>query len=255
MKRILFFLFIAAMASSCVSLDKVKYLQDAENYRKGDKTEFQNSHTTDYKVQAGDNLYIDVKSLDTKTSNPFLANQSMSYQMSTEAGVYLNSYLVNDSGYINFPVVGKVLVKGLTVNEVRDRLQKVVDEYFQFTTVTVKLVNFKISLLGEVVRPGTYQVYQNSINVLQAISLGGDLTNFANRKKISVIRKTKDGSSIHTINLLKSDILSSEAYFLQPDDIVYVEPMNNKNFTFEAFPYAILFSTISTTLLILNFLK
>ncbi|HCT70664.1 MAG TPA: polysaccharide transporter, partial [Bacteroidales bacterium] len=165
MKRILFFLFIAIMASSCVSLDKVTYLQDAENYRKGDKTEFPNSHTTDYKVQAGDNLYIDVKSLDTKTSNPFLANQSMGYQMSTEAGVYLNSYLVNDSGYINFPVVGKVMVKGLTVNDVRDRLQKVVDEYFQFTTVTVKLVNFKISLLGEVERPGTYQVYQNSINV------------------------------------------------------------------------------------------
>lgn len=255
MKRFIYFLIIASIASSCVSMNKIKYLQDAEAYRKGDKMEFLNDYIAEYRVRPGDNLFIDVKNLDTKSTNPFAVNQGFNNQASTEGGMYLYSYMVNDSGYIDFPVVGKVRVRDLTVYEVRDQLQGVVDEYFQFTTVTVRLVNFKISLLGEVSRPGTYPVYQNNLNIFQAISMGGDLTSFANRKKVHLIRKTREGSSIKTINLLSSNILTSENYYLQPDDIIYVEPMNNKSFTFEAFPYAILFSTISSTILILNFLK
>jgi polysaccharide export outer membrane protein len=104
-------------------------------------------------------------------------------------------------------------------------------------------------------RPGTYMVYQNQLNVFQAISMGGDLTNYANRKEVSIIRKTEKGTSVYKINLLSSQLLNSPVYYLQPGDIVYIEPLSGKNFTFTAFPYAIIFSTISTTLLILNFIK
>lgn len=252
MKRYILFLLAALAFSSCVSLKKIRYIQDANEKQ---NAEYINEARSDYKVQSGDNLYIDIKSLDTKNMNPFQAAPSTSYQMNSDAGIYLNSYSVSDSGYIDFPVVGKVMVKGYTVSDVKERLQAVVDEYFQMTTVTVKLVSFKISFLGEVAHPGTFQIYQSSINIFQAISIAGDLNEFADRSDVKIIRKTKNGSSIHHINLLSSQVLESPYYYLQPEDIVYIEPMHGKNFTFTAFPYAIIFSTISTTLLILNFLK
>ncbi len=254
-KQAFVFVIAALLVSSCVSLKKVRYIQDISDYQKEGKIEFINESSPDYKVQPGDNLYVDVSSLDSKNMNPFESNQRTSYQVSSEMSIYLNSYMVSDSGYINFPVVGKVIVAGLTVSEAKTKFQNLINDYYQMTIVTVKLVNFKISLLGEVTRPGTYLVYQESINILQAISMAGDLLPYAKRNKITIIRKTSTGSSVYTVNLLKANILESPAYFLQPDDIVYVEPMTSKNYAFTAFPYAIIFSTITTTLLLLNYFK
>jgi len=243
------------MMGSCISMKKINYLPDAELYRQGDNIEFINDVSPDYLVKKGDNLYIDVKSLDPKNMNPFESDQRVSYQNNSEMSVYLNSYMVTDSGYIILPVIGKFHVAGLTINVIKDKLQTVINDFYQLTTVTVKLVNFKISLLGEVARPGTYMVYQENINIFQALSLGGDVTSYANRSKVNIIRKTDKGSAVHTVNLLKADVLQSPYYYLQPGDIVYVEPLRSKNYAFTAFPYAIIFSTVTTTLLILSYFK
>jgi polysaccharide export outer membrane protein len=253
-KLTLYFLLLLITGTSCVSLKKIKYIQDATVSQSADSVVYQ-AKSPDYLIQPGDHLYIDVKNIDTKSMNPFQTNNNVNYQTSNEAGVYLNSYLVSDSGSIDFPLVGKVFVKGKTINEVQSTLQQVVNEFFQLTTVSVKLVNFRISMLGEVARPGTYMIYQNEMNILQAISMAGDLSNYANRREINIIRKHGNGSNVYKVNLLDARILNSPAYYLQPGDVVYVEPLKGKNFTFTAFPYAILFSTISTTLLILNFIK
>lgn len=254
-RQAIIFALATLLVSSCVSLKRVRYIQDIADYQKEGKIEFINETSPDYKVQPGDNLYVDVSSLDSKNMNPFESNPRSTYQASTEMSIYLNSYMVSDSGHINFPVVGKIMVAGLTVSEVKNKFQDLINEYYQMTIVTVKLVNFKISLLGEVVRPGTYLVYQESINILQAISMAGDLSPYAKRNKITIIRKNSTGSSVYTVNLLEASILESPAYFLQPDDIVYVEPLSSKNYAFTAFPYAIIFSTITTTLLLLNYFK
>lgn len=254
MRKLLLFLSVLLLLGSCVSLKKVRYIQDIASSEQTDSTYYQ-AKAPDYKIQPGDHLHIDVKNIDPKNMNPFQSSSNANIQTQSEAGVYLNSYQVSDSGNIDFPLVGKVDVAGQTVFEVQSNLQQIVNEFFQLTTVSVKLINFRISLLGEVVRPGTYMVYQNQLNVFQAISMGGDLTNYANRKEVSIIRKTDKGTSVHKINLLSSQLLNSPVYYLQPGDIVYVEPLSGKNFTFTAFPYAIIFSTISTTLLILNFIK
>lgn len=253
-KLTLYFLLLLIAGTSCVSLKKIKYIQDVTVSQSSDSVVYQ-AKSPDYLIQPGDHLYIDVKNIDTKSMNPFQADNNINYQTSNEAGVYLNSYLVSDSGSIDFPLVGKVFVKGKTINEVQSTLQQVVNEFFQLTTVSVKLVNFRISMLGEVSRPGTYMIYQNEINILQAISMAGDLSNYANRREINIIRKYGSGTNVYKVNLLDAGILNSPAYYLQPGDVVYVEPLKGKNFTFTAFPYAILFSTISTTLLILNFIK
>lgn len=253
--NLLLFVAIILAMSSCVSMKKVKYLQDVSEYQMSDTTVFGNATNAEYKVQPGDNLYVDVKSMDSKNLNPFEANQRVAYQSNNEMSIYLNSYMVSDSGFINFPIVGKIKVEGLTVNEIKTRLQNTVNEFFQLTTVTVKLVNFKISLLGEVLRPGTYIVYQENINILQAISMAGDLTPYAKRSNVMIIRKSGGGSTVTRVNLLTSDILNSPDFYLQPDDIVYVEPLNSKNYAFTSFPYSVVLSTITTTLLILTFFK
>ena len=239
---------------SCVSLKKVRYIQDAAHEQMTD-TLIYRTQVPDYKVQQGDHLYIDVKNIDTKKMDPFQTNNNINYQASTEAGVYLSSYLVSELGSIDFPLVGKIFVQGKTIFEVQNELQAIVNEFFQLTTVSVKLINFRISLLGELARPGTFLVYQDNLNIFQAISLGGDLTKMANRKELKVIRKTFEGTTVHKVNLLSTEILNSPAYYLQPGDIVIVEPLKGRNFAFTEFPYAIIFSTISTTLLILNFIK
>lgn len=240
--------------SSCISQKKTIYLQNQSNFTTGGNT-FENDLSI-YKIQPGDFLYINVRNLDPKNMSLFEGGERGEYQMQSDMGVYLKSYQVNDSGFISFPVIGNVEVAGLSVSQIKEKLQKIMDEFYQLTTITVKLVNFKVSILGEVARPGTYSVYQERLNIFQAISLGGDLTAYGDRKNVSIIRKTKTGGTeILKVNLLSSSLLELPGFYLQPEDIVYVEPMRSKSFAFTAFPYSIVLSTITTTLLILNFFK
>ena len=117
--------------------------------------------------------------------------------MTNEASIYLNSYMINDTGYIDFPIIGKIFVQNQTINQIKDKIQVAVDEYLKETNVQVKLVNFKITMLGQVVRPGKYYVYQDNINIFEALGLAGDATDFANRRKITLVRETDKGSEIH----------------------------------------------------------
>lgn len=252
--KILVLLVTVLSVSSCISQKKTIYLQQKSKYTSGEIS-YENDLSV-YKVQPGDFLYINVESLDPKNLTSFQGTEKNEYQLQSEMGIYLKSFQINDSGYISFPVVGKIQVAGLSVEQIRVKLQKIMDEFYQLTTVIVKLVNFKISVMGEVNRPGTFTVYQDRINIFQAISLAGDLTNYGNRETVNIIRKTKaGGTEVIKVNLLTDSLFELPGYYLQPDDIIYVEPMKSKNFAFTAFPYSIVLSTITTTLLILNFFQ
>jgi len=122
-------------------------------------------------------------------------------------------------------------------------------------TVIVKLAIFKVTVLGEVNRPGTVDVYRNRVNIFELLSAAGDMTTFAKRDKVILIRETESGSSVHQLNLNDISILESEYYYVLPDDVVYVPPVKGKNFAFANFPYALIFTTITTTLLLINFFK
>ena len=248
------FIIATLTLSSCISQKKTVYLQNKSMFSAGANT-YENDLAT-YKLQPGDFLYINVTSLDPKNMTSFEGNQRNDYQIQSEMGVYLKSYQVSDSGFIRFPVIGKVEVVGLSVSQVRDKLQGIMDEFYQLATITVKLVNFQVSIMGEVNRPGTYVVYNDRLNIFQAISLGGDLTNFGNRKEVNIIRKTKTGGTeILEVNLLSDSILELPGFYLQPDDIIYVKPMRSKTFAFTSFPYSFVLSTITTTLVVINFFK
>lgn len=248
--------FILLLFASCVPQKKIKYLQSLQEH--DSLKTYVNKRPLDYTIQPYDNLYIKVFSLDEKTYLFFnkISGTTASYNDFTDdASIYLNSYSVDKQGYIDFPVVGRVLVKDLTVEEVKDLLQLKVDEYLTETMVVVKMVNFNITILGEVNNPGERKIYQDEINIFEAISMAGDLTDYANRNKIALIRQTPSGSKVVYLDLTKADIISSEYYYMMPNDILYASPLGIKQWGFAAFPYALVFSAISTALLLINYFK
>ncbi len=242
--------------SSCIPMKRIEYLR--QEVSKGDtaRTHFKNLNLTTYRIQAGDNLYIKVNSVMAVSENIF-AEEGNRYTNNyyTDAGIYLNSYLVNDKGYIDFPYVGSIYVKDLSVEEAKDLISGIVKDYIKESTVVVRLALFKISALGEVKRPGQVSIYQNQVTIFDAIAMAGDMTDFARRNEVIIIRENPDGIKTKKINLNDLSIFGSEYYIIQPNDVIYVPPVKGKNFAFSQFPYALVFSTISTTLLLINFFQ
>ena len=238
-------LIITFLFSSCVSQKKVQLLQEksVEDVSSG----FVNNRNTTYHLQPGDQLYIKVHSIDQKTSRLFQTDfpnaMTATYQK-------LNSYRIEDDGYINFSFIDKVYVKEMTVKEVNDMLQEKVNEYFKEATVVVKLVNYRVSVLGEVNNPGTFVVDNLQINVLQAIAQAGGTENFGNMRKVKLVRQTLTGSEMHYLDLTDNGVLQSDYFYLMPNDVVYIEPLKSKSFAFDNFPYGLILSTISTAVLV-----
>lgn len=241
----------ALLLSSCIPQKKMLYMQVRDDT--DTLSTFNNERKIDYRVQPGDNIYIRVVSLDEQTT--MLLNPLGSTNSVTDASIYLNSYTVEEDGYLDFPLAGKIFVKNMNIEEIKAELNVELKEYLKELVVIVKLVNFNITMLGEVRNPGQYKVYQTSINLFEAVSMANDLTDFANRNKIAIIRQTKTGSEVTFVDITKRDILASDMYYLQPNDIVYVQPVKGKQFTFANFPYAVIFGFISTTLLLLNYFE
>ncbi|MAE07850.1 MAG: polysaccharide transporter [Bacteroidetes bacterium] len=254
--RLMIWIFLAAVIfSSCVPQKKMLYLQVKNET--DTLAAFKNERKIEYKVQSGDNLYIRVVTLDEKTTlllNP-LSPGGVNQNIGNDASVYLNSYNVNEAGYLDFPMIGEILVQNLNVEQIKDKIQEKLTTYMKEFIVIVKLVNFNITMLGEVQRPGQYKIYQDNISIFEAISMASDLTDFANRNKIAIIRQTKTGSEVIYIDMTKRDLLLSDYYYLKPNDIIYAQPLKGKQFTFANFPYGVVFGFISTTILLLNYMN
>jgi polysaccharide biosynthesis/export protein len=253
----LFYLLIVGLGViSCIPQAKMKYLQDKE----GDtvRSEFK-ILKPDYKIKPGDYIYVRVMSLDEKSNELFATiagSAAGNYNMNiTDQNLYLTSYMVNDSGFISFPLLGRVYAKDKSVGEMEQTLSKSVSEMISGASVVVKLVMYNISILGEVKSPGKFSVYNSRINIFEALALSGDVTAFGNRSKIQIIRTEGSKNKIVVLNLLSKDILSSPYYYLQPNDIIYVEPMKEKSYAFETFPYGLVYSSIGLILVVLTFFK
>ncbi len=244
---------IILLITSCIPQKRMVYLQDKNP--EDTLTKFFREKVPEYRIQPGDNLYIKVHSLDENTFSFFNTTSTQNQSQFSDIAVYLNSYVVNDLGFIDFPFVGEIEVQKLTINETKDLIQEIINKYLIETTITVKLVNYKITMVGEVKQPGEYSIYQDNINIFEAISLAGDLTDYANRNEVSLVRQTKNGAVIQRIDLTDNKILESDYYYLMPNDILYIKPLKGKQFTFANFPYVLVFSAISTTLLLINYFK
>ncbi|MEN1784524.1 MAG: polysaccharide biosynthesis/export family protein [Bacteroidota bacterium] len=209
---------IFAVISSCASKTEVVYFQNAAT--NGVEAKFEdNLPPTKFKVD--DLISIFVSTLDAEASVPFNL-----FRGPITGGILPEQvdYLVDRSGEIDFPVIGKVRVVGLSPEELRVLLTNKLSDYLKNPIINIQLLNFTVTVLGEVNRPGTYRVNGEQITVLEALGLAGDLTIKGKRENILVIREFHDSKTYERIDLTKKSAIGSPVYYLTQNDVVYVEP-------------------------------
>lgn len=245
---------LSLLFGSCTSQKQLLYLQDLET---GTKDNIFFKQSINYKIQTQDILYIRIYSMNLKANEIFNLTSGRYQQnlFQNETSLFINGYSVTDSGNVDLPIIGKVNVLYKTVEEAKYAIQSHADAILKNSSVVVKLISFKFSVLGEVHAPGMYRNYNNQLTVLEAIAMAGDITDYGNRKKILIIRPIKSGTETFRIDLTRSEVLSSEGFFLLPNDIVYVEPISSKTFRINTPTISLLLSTVTTLILILSFIK
>lgn len=211
---------------SCRSTKKVIYLQDVDPLK---QQEIEQKY--EVIIHKDDLLAIMVNSKNPELAVPF--NMPMvTYELGRETtGQYrVLGYLVDADGYIDFPILGKIHVEGLTRLQLTDLIkQRLIDEdLIKDPIVTVQFLNFKISVMGEVARPGSFEISGDRITLLEALSMAGDLTIYGRRDRVAVIREKDGKRTILFHDLRSADIFNSPCYYLQQNDIVYVEPNKAK---------------------------
>jgi len=249
---------IILLLSACTSQEKLAYLS---NLPETGGEQFFPMDIPDYKIQHRDVLYITIKAMTPDgTIKDFLSygtGGQLSNVGQSEGGGYLYGYDVNSEGNIVIPVAGEIKVMGLTLEETRKLLQEKVDSIYKDATVECKLLSFKFTVIGEVRAPGSYINYNNYLTVLEAIGRAGGVGDFGRRDNVLVVRPVDGGSKTFNLNLQDKNLLSSEAYFLLPNDVVIVEPVKQRIFNLNlptvSFILTTITSAITTTLLFINY--
>jgi polysaccharide biosynthesis/export protein len=211
-----------------------------------------------YHIRPKDNLYVGIATPDqdlTRMTDPTTNGVSlaMAYEGTTSKAV--NGSMVDADGNITLPMLGKIPLAGLTVAEAEDTIRAISRQYLKDATVKVRLLSFKVTVLGEVKLPGIYYNYNNYITVLDAISLAQGTTDYAKLADILVLRPTPAGTRTFSLNLNSKSAIQSPAWYLQPDDVVILQPGKNKGLQQKLPLVGIVVGSLSALLLLLNYLK
>lgn len=229
-KTNLLILAVSLAVSGCASYKKSIYLRHDQVL---DEVQ-QQTKRYEYRVMPKDELTIVVSTSDPASSVPFYRKIGQAKgQASTSQGMEnakLLDYLVDNNGYIDYPVLGKLKVAGLTTRECEALIRKELMTYLsEEPNVTVRSSNYKISVIGEVAKPGTYTITDERVNIFQALAMAGDMTLFADRDDVQLLREDSLGQRhvVH-LDLTQADIALSPSYELQQNDVVYVKPTKSK---------------------------
>lgn len=238
LRNILFFAIVSWALSSCVTARKVNYMQkpDKQIPSYTDTLSFE-----DYKVRIGDRLYIYVYSLDEKIMKMYNAGGSSSSQMRQQmTGGGMNSsydlytYLVDEEGTIDFPTIGKLYVQNLTSRQVKmlleEELSKLLQEIPGYSTISVEvhIVNRSFSIIGA--QSGRYPITKEKMTIFEALALAGDLGEFNSRKEVKLVRERNGVTTIKTFDARSEDIVNSEYYYIEPNDIIYIRQIPGYSF-------------------------
>ena len=209
--------------TSCASKKDILYLQDIETYQKTEDSTF-----NDIRIQKGDLLSITISSTDQRSAVPFnlpvIMSPSGSASTRINARQELQTYLVGEDGYIDFPVLGDFFVFNKTKEEVVSELKNELLKYLKEPIINLRITNFSISVLGEVSIPGLYRIDNERVTIFEALSLAGDMTVYGKRKEVMVIRE-ENGKKTHAkLDFTNKDVLLSPYYYLQQNDVVIVPP-------------------------------
>lgn len=252
-------IFVAVIFSSCVSNESLIYFQNIDSNPELTDNQLIPYEITDYQLQFNDILNVEINSSIDFINNAFNSNTSMNQMM--QAGIqgggdiyYMNGYSVNREGKIELPLLGKIAIQGLTLEQtkelIREKLLTIADDDF---FIKIKLGGIRYSILGEVNRPGKFTVLQDRLTIFEALAQAGDFTAFAKRNEIIILRQYPTGTKIHRVNLLDREIIKSPFYFVQTNDQIYAQPLKQREFarTENASQSILIISSVLTSLLLL----
>ncbi len=216
--RAYFFISICFLfLSSCASRKKIVYLQNIEQ---------KESYTTakqEVKLQPDDLVNIIVAAENPEVTVPFNLPQIQGNYDINDKQSAIKTYLINTEGYIEYPVIGKIKLGGLYRSEAIALLREKVSEYIKNPTINLRILNYKVSVLGEVVKPGSYTIQGERITVLEALSMAGDMTIYGRRNNVLVIHEEDGKKTYQRFDMTKSDMLDLKNYYLSQNDVVFVE--------------------------------
>jgi polysaccharide biosynthesis/export protein len=245
MKYLLNILAISVLVSSCYSNKKLMYLQD-------NSTGQFNSTNIEYTLQPNDILSVVVKSLDPSNTELFNLQVHQNYGNINGQSMYLAGYTIDREGFVKLPIIGKIQVANLDVQQAENKIQEEIDKYLRNATVILKMVSFKVAMLGEVRNPGYYYVFNAKANVFEGLGMAGDITQTGNHKNVKLIRQNDTGSEVHVLDLTSTRILESNKFHLMPNDIIYVEPLKARTAQTNIQLWGTILSGLNLSLLILT---
>ena len=219
--RIIILLLLIINLTSCASKKDVYYFQDINSSPLQNSFKFLN-------IQPGDILDIQIKALNPESVLIFQKKSALVSQQGQVQNRSIDGYLVGENGTINLPIIGNVDASEKTTNTLTLEIQEALSPYIKSPSVNIRLLNFRVSVLGEVARPGTFTVLEERVSLPQVLGLAGDLTINGDRNHVLLIRNENNQTVNQVIDLTKSDFLDSPFYFLKQNDIIYVRPNNAK---------------------------
>jgi polysaccharide export outer membrane protein len=228
---------IIIISSSCTSYRKSVYLSNISDSLTGSMVSFHTSPYVEPRIQPDDILQVSVQTLDPQTNvMPGTSNTTIySTQPTSSASNTIQQqptiagYLVDQQGFIELPLVGRLAVGGKTTTEARDAIREKAAVYYKMPVVNIRYANFRVTVLGEVNRPAQYIIPNEKVSILDIIGMAGDLTIYGKRENIMLIREVNGEKQITRFNLNTSDILSSPYYYLRQGDIIYVQHNKSKS--------------------------
>lgn len=254
------FAVLFGLMCSCSAPKDIVYFQGVDSLTPEQLSKMSQTYST--KLTSDDLLSITVTAWDPAAVTPF---NPPTYAYSTEgeqpllASTSLYTYLVDKEGNINFPVLGEIHVAGLTRQELAKKMQEMISKYVEDPLVNVQLLNFKVTMMGELSRPGSYTIKNDRVTILDVIGMSGDLPITANRKNILVIREDDGKKEIHRMDITDPGIFESPCFYLKQNDVVYVEPVkikqrsrnsSNRQFNMSVFSSVITTVSIITSMVI-----
>ena len=222
------------MITSCVPNRKILYLQKDDLYKKDIETnKMIREYAIDtfvYRIQPNDVLSVRFESL-TPKSFDFLTNQATNQAgITSQANPLLIGELVDEQGMITLPALGQFKVAGLTVFELQELLRTVAGKFVDSPIVRVRLINYRVTILGEVNKEGTITLQNNRVSIVEALGLAGGLNDFAERSKVKLIRQTNGRAEVIYLNLQDENIINSPYYYLHQSDVLIVPPLKQRPF-------------------------
>lgn len=251
--RLIFVLLLSIQLTSCITARKVNYLQQPDHtipaYNETHRYE-------EYRLRVGDKLYVKVYSTHEETNkilNSPYVQSNISGINAENSRMDLYSYQIQDNGCILFPMVGNVKVGGMTVREATEVLEKAIEPVYKFSSVELKILGRYFSVIGGK-RTGFYPIQKEKINIFQALAMAGDVELYGDRSKVRIVRETEHGTEVRTFDLRSKDILDSEYYYVEPNDVIYIQTLNEQFFSVANFPtlIATVLSTFSFGIFLYN---